>query len=125
MLAMAARPSCTLESHDDLKQDPARFQAECTFVGLQPDGDGGLLSMWNHHECGSTLCTELDRMPTASELVELAERYAAHCRVDEVIREDDRYYLPFAAQVPAQLAKRGLHIEHVPGGWRVCRSPSK
>jgi len=124
MLAAIAPIRCTLTSHDDLKRDPARFQDECTFVGLQPDGDGGILALWNH-SCGSTLCTELHRMPNLDELVMLAERYAAHCRVGDIIREDDRYYWPFAPQIPAQLAKRGLHLEHAPGGWRVCRSPAR
>lgn len=113
---------CSIYSHDDLKRDPVRFEAETKFAGFQPDGDGGLLELRNHQGCGSTLAIEATRTPTRDELMLLAERYASHCRVGEVLEDGDRYYTPFCTYIPGALAKKRLHLERVPGGWKVCQS---
>ena len=120
-VGVAIRSRCSIDSHEALKAHPARFaDSSTTFVGLQPDGEGGLLELRNCNACGSTLTRPLVGKASDDELRLLAERYAAHCRLGEVLQSDDRYYWPFAAWIPGALARRHMHLEHAPGGWLVC-----
>jgi hypothetical protein len=50
----------TPEYHRALKADPDRLAAECKFVGLQDDGDGGRLELWLC-SCGTTLAARQAR----------------------------------------------------------------
>jgi len=54
----AAHPkNCTTASHDEIRASERLWQG-LSYVGVQSDGDGGLLELANCR-CSSTLCREI------------------------------------------------------------------
>ncbi len=46
---------CTIQSHEELRQDRERYEAETVLLGWQEDEDGTDFELRNHRPCGSTL----------------------------------------------------------------------
>lgn len=122
--------ACTLQSHDELKRHPHAFYSQCQFVGIQvgmeEDGEGTLMELWTHVACGSTVAIPCPLSLAPDELMVLADKHVALVRVGTVLEAAELDgCAPFVVHIPAALSKRGMHIEAVPGGWLVCRSPAR
>lgn len=86
-----------------------------TFLGVQDAGPGEPpLLMVNCRACRSTLAVEAP----LSEIADLFVR--ARCRPGYVIQDDDAEARLIHHWIPGAMARHGMHMERVPGGWRCC-----
>ncbi len=113
MNLVAVRPECTRAEHADIMDDPIRMMTRTMWAGWFDVGDA-LLELRNCNRCRSTISRQVDP-------VCLAQAYASALRPGCTIHEqtDANYIAPFRAWLPGELARMGLCLDQVPGGFRV------